>query len=214
MGVLPDDAVASTKSLAAPVKSAVDKFQLLPAFLRDLVVVVDGFWMQVRGLVKQHIDSFNYFINHDIKKIMKANDLLVCRHDPTFYLRQLSYTNIEVGEPSVDVDFSIEKLTPHLCRLSDRTYAAPIKVDIEYTKGNQPNKNPEVKRGLVIGRMPIMLRSRRCVLSGKDEAELSKLGECPLDPGGYFVVKGTEKCLALNFCLPYNPMDKCCFYKP
>ncbi|RWW13427.1 hypothetical protein GW17_00022853 [Ensete ventricosum] len=32
------------------------------------------------------------------------------------------YTNIEVGEPSVDVDFSIEKLTPHLCRLSDRTY--------------------------------------------------------------------------------------------
>ncbi|RWW36317.1 hypothetical protein BHE74_00058672 [Ensete ventricosum] len=52
---------------------------------------------------------------------MKANDLLVCRHDPTFYLRQL-YTNIEVGEPSVDVDFSIEKLTPHLCRLSDRTY--------------------------------------------------------------------------------------------
>ncbi|CAL9153212.1 unnamed protein product [Musa hybrid cultivar] len=191
MGVLPDDAVASTKSLAAPVKSAVDKFQLLPAFLR------------VRGLVKQHIDSFNYFINHDIKKIMKANDLLVCRHDPTFYLRQL-YTNIEVGEPSVDVDFSIEKLTPHLCRLSDRTYAAPIKVDIEYTKGNQPNKTPEVKRGLVIGRMPIMLRSCRCALSGKDEAELSKLGECPLDPGGYFVVKGTEKVILIQEQLSKN----------
>nr|GEU83266.1 DNA-directed RNA polymerase III subunit 2 [Tanacetum cinerariifolium] len=41
--------------------------------------------------------------------------------------------------------------------------------------------------------MPIMLRSSSCVLHGKDEEELAKLGECPLDPGGYFVVKGNEK---------------------
>ncbi|KAI3824679.1 hypothetical protein L1987_06148 [Smallanthus sonchifolius] len=51
------------------------------------------------------------------------------------------------------------------------------------------------KKGLVIGRMPIMLRSLSCVLHGKDEDELAKLGECPLDPGGYFVVKGNEKML-------------------
>ena len=30
---------------------------------------------------------------------------------------------------------------------------------------------------------------RRCVLKGKNEDELAKLGECPLDPGGYFVVR-------------------------
>lgn len=29
----------------------------------------------------------------------------------------------------------------------------------------------------------------RCVLAGKSEAELFKLGECPLDPGGYFIVR-------------------------
>jgi DNA-directed RNA polymerase III subunit RPC2 len=38
-----------------------------------------------------------------------------------------------------------------------------------------------------------MLRSERCVLTGKDVNEMARLGECPLDPGGYFVVKGTEK---------------------
>lgn len=41
--------------------------------------------------------------------------------------------------------------------------------------------------------MPIMLKSNKCVLYGKDEDELAKVGECPLDPGGYFVVKGNEK---------------------
>jgi len=31
------------------------------------------------------------------------------------------------------------------------------------------------------------------VLYGKDEPQLARLGECPLDPGGYFIVRGTEK---------------------
>ena len=44
---------------------------------------------QVRGLVKQHIDSFNYFINHEIKKIVRAkgNERVTCDSDPNFYLR-------------------------------------------------------------------------------------------------------------------------------
>lgn len=41
--------------------------------------------------------------------------------------------------------------------------------------------------------MPIMLRSSNCVLHGKSEYELSKVNECPHDPGGYFVVRGAEK---------------------
>lgn len=32
-------------------------------------------------------------------------------------------------------------------------------------------------------RMPIMLRSSNCVLTGKTPMEFSKLNECPLDPG-------------------------------
>lgn len=41
--------------------------------------------------------------------------------------------------------------------------------------------------------MPIMLRSSNCVLANKTPAELAKLQECPIDPGGYFVCKGVEK---------------------
>lgn len=43
--------------------------------------------LKVKGLVKQHIDSFNYFINVEIKKIVQANDKVTCDADPLFYLR-------------------------------------------------------------------------------------------------------------------------------
>lgn len=36
---------------------------------------------------------------------------------------------------------------------------------------------------LTFQRMPIMLRSSNCVLTGKTPMEFSKLNECPLDPG-------------------------------
>lgn len=32
----------------------------------------------------------------------------------------------------------------------------------------------------------------RCVLANKSEADLFRLGECPLDPGGYFIVRVSE----------------------
>ena len=35
----------------------------------------------------------------------------------------------------------------------------------------------------ILNRMPIMLRSSNCVLTGKTPAEFAKLNECPLDPG-------------------------------
>jgi len=40
-----------------------------------------------------------------------------------------------------------------------------------------------VRHNLPIGRMPIMLRSSNCVLTGKSPAELASLNECPIDPG-------------------------------
>jgi DNA-directed RNA polymerase III subunit RPC2 len=42
------------------------------------------------------------------------------------------------------------------------------------------------------------------VLTGKNEEELARVGECPLDPGGYFVVKGTEKVILIQEQLSKN----------
>ena len=96
----------------------------------------------------------------------------------------------------------VQSTTPHDCRLRDLTYSAPITVDIEYTRGQQR----VIRNGLHIGRMPIMLRSSNCVLNGKSEAELAGLNECPHDPGGYFVVRGTEKVILIQEQMSKNRM--------
>jgi DNA-directed RNA polymerase III subunit RPC2 len=80
------------------------------------------------------------------------------------------------------------------------TYSANIFVDVEYTRGRQIVK----RKNVMIGRLPIMLRSSHCVLTGKNEAELARMKECPLDPGGYFVVKGTEKVILVQEQLSKN----------
>ena len=38
-----------------------------------------------------------------------------------------------------------------------------------------------------------MLRSTYCLLNGLKDRDLAELNECPLDPGGYFIINGSEK---------------------
>lgn len=177
--------------IEAPIKEVKDKWRLLPAFLR------------VRGLVKQHLDSYNHLVNIEIKHIVRANERVTCDNQPNFYLK---FLDVYMGDPSVEEDISAEltwesgKFTPQECRLRDITYSAPVKVDVEYTVGS----TRKLKRGVTVGRMPIMLRSDKCILHGRTDAQLARMGECPCDPGGYFVVKGQEKVVLIQEQLSKN----------
>jgi DNA-directed RNA polymerase III subunit RPC2 len=118
------------------------------------------------------------------------------------------YDDIYVGTPrrvdedqSEDSNFKAEStVTPNECRLRDMTYAAPILVDFTYVRGHSKVK----RRRIPIGRMPIMLRSSKCILSDKSERQMTALSECPLDPGGYFIVNGTEKVILVQEQLSKN----------
>ncbi|KAL2004858.1 hypothetical protein VTN00DRAFT_3131 [Thermoascus crustaceus] len=181
------------KSLTDPINTARDKWNLLPAFLK------------VKGLVKQHIDSYNYFVEVQLKKIVQASSTIRSDVDHNFYIK---FTDIylttprRADEPQTDeAGFTYEStVTPNECRLRDMTYAAPILVDFEYVRGRQR----VIRRGVNIGRMPVMLRSSKCVLSNKTPAEMHRLNECPLDPGGYFIVNGTEKVILVQEQLSKN----------
>eukprot|EP00605_Chrysophyceae_sp_TOSAG23-4_P001848 GSChrysophyteH1.ASY1.ANO1.2040.1 assembled CDS len=98
--------------------------------------------------------------------------------DPKFFLQ---YTDIYAGEPSLDEDhYQLNTVTPFQCRLRDCTYSAPLYVNVRFKRAHQLVN----KSGVCIGRIPIMLRSDKCVLNGKTDEELSAAQEViiELDP--------------------------------
>src|ERR1700722_13120456 len=72
------------KSLTDPIDTARDKWNLLPAFLK------------VKGLVKQHIESFNHFVEVELQKIIDAEPRIFSDVDPNFYIK---YQKIYIGKP-------------------------------------------------------------------------------------------------------------------
>lgn len=128
------DQMYDEKELNKPLKKVEDKWKLVPAFLR------------LRGLVKQHIDSFNYFINVDMKKMVAANSLITS-DNPNFRDYYVKFTEIYVGMPTMEEDRFSHNLSPNECRIRDLTYSAPIYVDIEYTKGDKIHRTKKVSIG-------------------------------------------------------------------
>ncbi|CRK32906.1 hypothetical protein BN1708_019141, partial [Verticillium longisporum] len=92
------------------------------------------------------------------------------------------------------------EVTPMECRLRDMTYGAPIFVDIAYIR----DKSKIVRRNVPLGRLPVMLKSAKCRLNGASNKEMALMNECPLDPGGYFIINGTEKVILIQEQLSKN----------
>ena len=64
-------------------------------------------------------------------------------------------------------------------------------MDVDGEEESEEEALPKV----FLGQVPIMLRSMYCILSDSNDRELTDLGECPYDQGGYFVINGSEKVL-------------------
>ena len=114
----------------------------------------------------------------------------------------VSPTVIECDAPAgvgttAEVRVFVGGQTSHAINL---TYAAPLYLDLtRVTKtydadGNEDEEEEQLPK-VFLGQVPIMLRSTYCILSESNARELTDLGECPFDQGGYFVINGSEKVL-------------------
>lgn len=65
--------------------------------IRDKEFLVKEY-LQTRGLYSHHINSFNAFIDRDLKKIVEQNHAVRSDADPNFYLH---FKNVTVGHPQV-----------------------------------------------------------------------------------------------------------------
>lgn len=132
---------------------------------------------------------------------------------------EIKFGQVYLSKPTtVEKDGTVTNIFPHEARLRNLTYAAPLYVDVtmnEYRVAPEININDpsedlgrpiqtEEARKEFLGYVPIMLRSLFCVLSDKVDKELSDLGECIYDQGGYFVINGSEKVIIAQERLSNN----------
>ena len=149
-------------------------------------------------LVNHQIESYNDFIDNILPTIISQSFPLIINfkdkglniHDLTIYV-----TSMDIENPYYTENNGCTKtMTPNIARLRNYTYSLSVLINLEikisiYQDDNiiiLPNK--QIK-GVVLGKIPIIVRSKYCVW--KSDA----LSECKFDVGGYTIINGNEKVL-------------------
>lgn len=158
----------------------------------DYEILLKSFSKDV-GFVSHQIKSFNEFVNTRLQKIFDEIKEIKLETETGEFRIKLG--KVRVGKPCVkEADGAVRFITPMEARIRNLTYAAPIYVEfIPIINGIEQEKE-EIK----IGELPIMLKSDKCILKDLSPEELEKLGEDPYDPGGYFIINGTERVIVMS----------------
>ncbi len=164
----------------------------------DRWIVIERF-IKEKGLVKQHINSYNDFITRRLREIIEEESI-VQTSSPNFYA---VITDVRIGNPQVrEFDGSINtSITPLECRIRNLTYAAPVYVNIVLVEDGIKSVSPEP---ILLCEIPVMVRSVKDPTSTMDEKTLREIGEDPRDPGGYFIINGSERILVAQEDLAPN----------
>ncbi len=137
-------------------------------------------------IVQHHIDSYNKFLESGLQNIINEQGVIETDIEDVY----IKLGNIRVEKPVVkEADGAIEKLYPNEARLRNLSYSAPIYLQMSVVQGEEESEPVEAK----IGQLPVMIKSSICNLVELNEKEMIDYGEDPLDPGGYFIVNGTER---------------------
>jgi len=206
----------------------------------DIWQVIDTYFRDNPNYKSQHhIDSFNEFIyskTNGIEYIIKRENPQIIYKDPIdidkgnyrysiniYYGETLDeegninnkiIDNIFISSPTEYINGKSTYMYPNIARLKEYTYASCIYTNIGIIFRDNLKDETTIKNfeKVNIGLMPIMVKSKLCILNGLDDNRLNELGECPYDKGGYFIIKGKEKIFLsqekkINNILYINPQN-------
>jgi DNA-directed RNA polymerase subunit B len=156
---------------------------LLKSFIKD------------KGLVRQHLDSFNEFIDRGLQEVIDEVGEITIEVPENPYKVKLGQiwiidpqTRI-TGPYTTEVDGTKHEIYPIEARIRSLTYAAPVALEMTPIVDGREQDTELV----YIGNIPVMLKSKLCFLSQLSREELITSSEDPDDTGGYFIVNGSER---------------------
>ena len=158
----------------------------------DKSILVQKYFEEKR-FVDSNIQSFNTFIEKGLQEVIEENKdaepTIIPHNIEKFKIR---FGRITVGKPEItEADGSKRPIFPMEARLRKISYNAPIFLEVSSYINDVQRENFVAE----VGKLPIMLKSKFCNLNGMSRDELIKKGEDPTDPGGYFIVNGTERAI-------------------
>tara|TARA_B100000787_G_scaffold98922_1_gene72981 strand:+ start:1488 stop:5069 length:3582 start_codon:yes stop_codon:yes gene_type:complete len=163
----------------------------------------------LQQLIKHQLESYNNFIELEINKTVEMfNPLVICsendyikEHDLYRLKIEINFKNLALFRPQIYENNGATKiLFPQEARTRNFTYSSALMLDldIEYIVTNGEDYKNVVKykkmlKNINFGRIPVMLKSNICVLSQYKQLSTDETYECYMDPGGYFIINGSEK---------------------
>lgn len=148
-------------------------------------------YFEDKKFVESNIQSFNNLLDKGLQEIIEENKeaepAIIPHNIEKFKIR---FGRISVGKPEIiEADGSKRPIYPAEARLRKLSYNAPVYLEVSTYINDVQRENFIAE----IGKIPIMLRSKYCNLNKLSKEEIIKRGEDPSDPGGYFIINGTEK---------------------
>lgn len=156
------------------------------------------------SIVEASIESFNHFVDYELPAIIEENKEV----EPTIIPANVEEFKIRldkiwVTKPEItEADGSTRAIYPVEAKLRKLSYSAPIFMEVSALINGVQRESFKTQ----IGSLPIMLKSKFCHLNSLNRDELIEKGEDPTDPGGYFVINGTEKVIVTIEDLASNRM--------
>ena len=153
-------------------------------------------FLEKNGLVRQHLDSYNEFVSKGLQKIVDEVSEIELDTEVPFKIKFgriliLKVTDSrKITEPyTTEADGTPHEIYPAEARFRDLSYVVPLSLEITPVINGREQETEIV----YIGDLPVMLKSNLCPLSRLTREELIMHGEDPNDPGGYFIINGSER---------------------
>jgi DNA-directed RNA polymerase subunit B len=162
---------------------------------QDELLLLQKSFFKEKGLVRQHLDSYNEFIDHGLQEVIDEIGEINIEIPENPYKIKLGQAWIidpqsRISSPYLtEVDGTKHEVFPMEARFRSLSYAAPVAVEMTPILDGREQDTELV----LIGDIPVMLKSKLCVLSQLQPDELVLYGEDPNDPGGYFLINGSER---------------------
>ncbi len=151
------------------------------------------------GIAKQHLNSFDEFLKKGLQEIINEIDHIDIENAEYPYKIQLG--KIQFQHPRMmELDGSVTKITPAEARLRNVSYVAPLMMEANVIEDGKTLES----RFIHIGDIPVMVKSEACILRNYSEQKLIDHAEDPFDPGGYFIINGSERVIVGLEDLSYN----------